>query len=1087
MVLKKIFPLFLFALLVAIATACVDTTRFDVPVVGDGDATLHISVGYDYEEAELRSRGPAEYEGGDAGNLIRNIETLWMVVYNEQGDLVRRYRVIGEDGSHDPEVENVVNSDDSDNRLESEKGDGTTPGLGDSKTGRVEFDITLPSARYYIYAVANVDNFESLDISTREKLKNLTFRWDNSTTLNNSQMFGIFTLGEPNRNATDANHIVVPATAAKLHAWVRRLASKVTVAFDGSELYDNVQVYVTDIAIKDIPRQCKLGVSNRAGLLPDGTMAERSRLHDESFDNSVIPTGKTIKVQEINEAQKRILPANYYHICKMTHPYLGIGEDEKQEDSTIIDRYHTPEAHSLFFFENNQGIGKPKQQLKPGSSSEIWYPNPSDTVPGSGWKDNLVYGTYVEVTGHYRCTANNAHVSAGTIKYRFMLGQNEDTDYNATRNTHYKLTLKLKGFGNDYDWHIDYEQTPGLHANSPHFISYLYNKQMYITVKFKGKFPDDCYLTGVVDDATSWKPWGDGTDLFPSVNDDDYYTGTVYNDGPWNAFLSLRKSNHVKLIDPAYVGQITPVTSTYNKTFWDEKPKRGIRVYDPRVKFEGSNETGGEGRYNVSFNKDSEGKVLETIFSIPLFTRAKELVKELGFTGNNPYWFFPRYGKVNFYVSDVNGNKKSGYDPISIDVVQVRRILNPKGVWRRSGSTEPFHVTLMHLRNNDRENYQSFGSVGPWSAEIMAGSDNVITLSTTPEGSGSQKPQHGVRRIEGANEHPIDFNINFNGSDGCAVIRVRYHNYTCEHDIFVREGYDPIDISGKGNVEWDAFNVLRFEKDGTAVMTTNPLQEGSLFRREVNIGISAQSNSRYPYEASPGNGKLSVYELGSSQYEDTRSWSELKLSTAKSDATTWKIANSNRHIATAVDYYELIASDENDINFPIDKAYGIVYGDGATETQSVMKIAEGYDDENGGDSHKGMRGVIVYNSQTKKQIFFPIGASGHGHRKHSGGWRNYDAAGTLRYASRSRLYSVSDPGTVGYVPMFEDLCERPGALYWCRDWKVGGTSALGVNSSAIDFNFFTFGLSGYGNDAAVDPWTNSHACFIRTVKEIKKK
>ncbi|MDE6176774.1 MAG: hypothetical protein K2F71_04455, partial [Paramuribaculum sp.] len=96
MVLKKIFPLFLFALLVAIATACVDTTRFDVPVVGDGDATLHISVGYDYEEAELRSRGSAEYEGGDAGNLIRNVETLWMVVYDEQGDLVRRYRVIGE-------------------------------------------------------------------------------------------------------------------------------------------------------------------------------------------------------------------------------------------------------------------------------------------------------------------------------------------------------------------------------------------------------------------------------------------------------------------------------------------------------------------------------------------------------------------------------------------------------------------------------------------------------------------------------------------------------------------------------------------------------------------------------------------------------------------------------------------------------------------------------------------------------------------------------------------------------------------------------------------------------------------------------
>ena len=29
------------------------------------------------------------------------------------------------------------------------------------------------------------------------------------------------------------------------------------------------------------------------------------------------------------------------------------------------------------------------------------------------------------------------------------------TDYNATRNTHYKLTLKFKGYGNDADWHIE--------------------------------------------------------------------------------------------------------------------------------------------------------------------------------------------------------------------------------------------------------------------------------------------------------------------------------------------------------------------------------------------------------------------------------------------------------------------------------------------------------------------------------------------------------------------------------------------------------------------------------------------------------
>ena len=29
---------------------------------------------------------------------------------------------------------------------------------------------------------------------------------------------------------------------------------------------------------------------------------------------------------------------------------------------------------------------------------------------GSGWKDEKPYGTYVEVTGYYRCTAANEHV-----------------------------------------------------------------------------------------------------------------------------------------------------------------------------------------------------------------------------------------------------------------------------------------------------------------------------------------------------------------------------------------------------------------------------------------------------------------------------------------------------------------------------------------------------------------------------------------------------------------------------------------------------------------------------------------------------
>lgn len=66
-------------------TSCIDDTRFEAPTVGDGDGNLEVTVAYDYDPSvELKSR-MAEYQGGDAGNLIQKINTLYMVVYHEDG------------------------------------------------------------------------------------------------------------------------------------------------------------------------------------------------------------------------------------------------------------------------------------------------------------------------------------------------------------------------------------------------------------------------------------------------------------------------------------------------------------------------------------------------------------------------------------------------------------------------------------------------------------------------------------------------------------------------------------------------------------------------------------------------------------------------------------------------------------------------------------------------------------------------------------------------------------------------------------------------------------------------------------------
>ena len=119
-------------------------------------------------------------------------------------------------------------------------------------------------------------------------------------------------------------------------------------------------------------------------------------------------------------------------------------------------------------------------------------------------------------------------MGAGPIKFRFMLGQDVTTDYNATRNTHYKLTLKFKGYGNDADWHIEYEEPSDIYVSTPQYISYLYNKSMNVTLKVVGEIKPnstlDAKILGKDEDTgfTGWRPWGNGTSAFPTVPNDFY-------------------------------------------------------------------------------------------------------------------------------------------------------------------------------------------------------------------------------------------------------------------------------------------------------------------------------------------------------------------------------------------------------------------------------------------------------------------------------------------------------------------------------------------------------------------------------------
>ena len=226
-------------------------------------------------------------------------------------------------------------------------------------------------------------------------------------------MFGHFF---SDAQSNEAPVLTINKQSEKLQAWVRRAASKVTVAFDGSSLKEGVSIYLKELRIKNIPKSCSLGNDNTA-----------------KSDENLIPTGEEVVYSE-SASYDASYPAL---ITKDTPCYPRVQETgENGTMSWVMD----PNAHSennpssLFFYENMQGKGKSKKQSQNGV--DIDYPDPDEQEEGSGWKDEKPYGTYVEVTGYYRCTAANEHVGAGPIKFRFMLGQDVTTDYNATRNTH---------------------------------------------------------------------------------------------------------------------------------------------------------------------------------------------------------------------------------------------------------------------------------------------------------------------------------------------------------------------------------------------------------------------------------------------------------------------------------------------------------------------------------------------------------------------------------------------------------------------------------------------------------------------------
>lgn len=1123
----------------------------------DGEAVMSLDITFSpFSSGNLDTRANIENGNGKTLNILDN---MYILVYDNDGNIVN----LG-DNTYVKEVDldtyKPVSSDT--DRKDEDASNGAT---AEKKTLTVKnIPLKLPFGRYYIVAVANLkqktyDAIHALDTDgkpmnckTLDGLRRMKVDWDKSELRNNGEMMGYFTDSELSNVANDvpaANRIfgsvAVNRGGMKLHAWLRRCASKVTISFDGSKLRDNVTVYIKEARIYDIPYDCTLGFGQPTGM----NESEQSYNHRVSEDGekvngfyhenaqkiSYLPNNGNDATTEIT-GESDVIAQNWPHISKGMSEIRNNTSDQDYETATPVD-FHAETADALYFYENMQDNPENKTKL-----SHADLENGGVAVSGEN-KDGIKYGTYIEVEGYYSSNAYGNYTH-GKIKYRFMLGKNVTDNFEAERNYHYKLTLCPRGNGNDADWHIDFEEPEGFHVPNPWYVSYLYNHDAILPFSYVA--PEGWTVTGLeaeiitnpwyptkapIEDLSDTKlpiiptaPSGDeiepyGYDHYGNKVSDAY----IVNRENYNGFLSLRVTDQVILTDVDATGGkkwntngISYATESgwkiNEKYYYGGKTKNasGMMVPDDSYEYKMDRskriylENGVEKKYfDYPEGTSDETKARENFtykrmgntwsFDIPLFTRAKVLVKQTGYSGNNPFVGYQRIARVQLKVTLKDKNGNIDYKTSDVNVVQVRRVVNPKGVYRRAGNNEPFHVTMMWLDGDDSDTFEPVISKGPWRAEII-GDANFITLD-------------GKQTVSGSTDDPVSFTIRFNRMNTDkndkrvrnAVVRIKYHNYTCTHLIFVRQGYAPqsivtqsdcIDFENKSGgakpVVWNTFNMI-----GKNIEATDPRDEGSLFKWGnsddpidacSNIHRDGQGNPLYhnlnEVEFNKDPGTLYIVNDDGEILENSKKEFSL-IDRGKAFGGKMGKAAKMRH------YEQLYLS--NNVQF----GYGVLYADGATTTQKNIKDAYGYyrRDYASGDSHKGMRGLFAYywdgringSDFNGKNIFFPIGRAGYGHRKNKNE-PDGSKPGILRYACLRG--GPATPTFGNAAPIFASIYRRPGAIYWSRDTLPKG-QALQWNREiseavtyGLDINYFSFDVNLIYDSNIVYGYD---ACFVRCV------
>lgn len=1031
-------------LMIATVTSCYDEFMKQ-EIIGEGKASISATLDFKPMSSAL-SRTRA------AGDALKDISSLHVLLYDKDKNLIKNWKIDG-----------YTVSDENRTDKDAEANPNGEHHTAETTTKRATFKLPeeIGFGKYYMYAVANIPDLltnsaYSEAIKTVDGLKNIPLTWDSEDVAKNGQMIGFFTKSSALALSADDESLIVNEKSLKLHAWLRRAASKVTVAFDASNLNDGIRIHFKSIKIKHIPKTCYLGRDNTPGY----TSSTFEETNGKSRDEELHEDGEIYYYNGRPDDPDNEAFESWPFVSRGKSIYGLMPSGQTAPETPEIADYHTENTPALYFYENLQG----NEKSKPGIKDKRQDSDKNGVLDAPGLpgdktycsKDGVEFGTYIEIEAYYDARLSD-RPGEGKIIYRFMLGQDVIKDYNARRNCHYKLTLKFNRYANDVDWHIEYREDKELIVPNPYYISYLYNQEATIPIKLKGSNLENVKLEVRIIE-NHWWPTLEENDTYQYADTSKVYPQGHVREAVWHGFLSLAKDNRKIIGDGLHYKN----NKDWNKTEWQSKPENEIRTFDDLT-------VGNHGNYSVELVKGSNGGLH---LKMPFYTRPKQMIPTSGYTGNNVYVAYPREAKLQMRMLDKTTGQilqdKEGNNLIdTISIIQVRRCVNPKGVWRSWDNDESFHVVMKILPREGADKFETYDSKGPWRAKVEVDKNNMIRL----KGAGSDGYVHGTI------DSSMDFYIEFNGKCAnseevrSAIVLVEYNNYTCHHRIFVRQGYAPITLNDQ-QIKWHTFNLYSGTEE-----TESPLEEGSLFKYgNLEDAILAENNKTYGFQKPVGSSTLLLAGGGA------KSWSNITANTADNapgfsdkniqvaDVTNPDGPKVSVRVATVDDYKKL--RDGADREF----GYGVLYGDGATET--LEKVDEVYGYYRDGNASYGMRGCFVYNKVNGNNLFFPIGASGYGRRASDHVWYEHQIpTGSLQYAWRSQKYSESPNGwsTLQYRPMFESVWMRPGAAYWCQQLADG--------KSYLDVNYFTLDFS-LGDKEPLSGSSGS-ACFIRCVEDVK--